>query len=399
MTKEISFAVPAGFALAGASAGIKSTAKPDLGIILCERPAVAAALTTTNRFPAAPILLCRQRLAQRPWIRGIVVNSGNANAMTGQGGLEDAVQMATAAEEATGAPAGSFLVASTGIIGSRLPMPKIVKAIPELARKLDQQNYLPFSDAIQTTDTRRKISCRQFQVAGKRLATVLGMAKGVGMIEPNMATMLAFLLTDYPLAPSNARRLLASAADESFHCLTIDGQTSTNDMALLISTGGSERQGRMPRGAEDLFLRALIEVCQELAQQIAIDGEGATKLVAVTVTGTNTRAQARRLAKEVANSMLVKTAIFGENPNWGRVLQALGQAGVPFSPDRVSVSIQDVPVVVRGQPVDGSRADLKKAMKRKEISITIQTGSGKGNCRVWTCDLTEGYIRINAEYN
>jgi glutamate N-acetyltransferase/amino-acid N-acetyltransferase len=398
MTKPGSYRLPNGFSLGGLWAGIKSTGAPDLAMIVCDQVAVATALTTTNRFPAAPIQLCRQRLAQRPSIRGVIVNSGNANAMTGAEGLRDAREMATLAERAAGCPAGSFLVASTGIIGQHLPMNKISGAVPKLAQSLSNRDCLAFADAIQTTDTRRKVSCRTIPLGKMGEASILGIAKGVGMMEPNMATMLAFILTDFPLAPSKARRLLVEAAEESFHCLTVDGQTSTNDMALLISSSG-ERHQRLPRGAEETFFAGLLEVCQDLCKQIATDGEGATKLVTVQVEGSNTRAQARRLAKEVANSMLVKTAIFGENPNWGRVLQALGKAGIPFSPERVSVQIQSIPVVTNGSPVDGSRAELRKAMKEKEISINIKVGGGKGRCRVWTCDLTDGYIRINAEYN
>lgn len=399
MAKASDLYIPLGFVAGGISAGIKASGAPDLGIILCDAPAVAAAITTINRFPAAPIVVCRQRLAPRPWVRGVIVNSGNANAMTGQEGLADALAMTVAAEKATGSMGGSFLVASTGIIGQRLPIARLLKGVPKLVEGLSPKGWLDFADAIQTTDLRRKMSSRKVDPSDPKSASILGIAKGVGMMEPNMATLLAFLVTDYPLAPSKARRVLQESADESFNCLTVDGQMSTNDMALLLSSSVGERSGRRPLREEAMFREALTEVCRDLARQIASDGEGATKLVSVIVQGTNTGAQARRLAKEVANSNLVKTAIFGENPNWGRIIQALGQSPVPFSPDRVSVTIQGMRVVDEGAPCDGARAELRKAMRQKDISINISVGGGKGKCEVWTCDLSKEYVRINAEYN
>lgn len=391
--------IPKGFVAGGVSAGIKPGRKPDLGMILCERPALTVALTTTNRFPAAPIEACRVRLRHGRSIRGIVVNSANANAMTGKQGLADALAMASAAEEATGCLAGSFLVASTGIIGRSLPVDKIESAIPKLADKLSSDGWDDFARAIMTTDTRPKLASRGFRL--KRLGTfrVLGIAKGVGMIEPNMATMLAFIMTDYPLSVGRAKNMLVEATDVSFHCLTVDAQRSTNDMVTLTSSEAGEKTKRRPAGADEKFLAALTGVCRDLARDMAADGEGASKLITVRVTGTNRHPQARKIARAVANSPLVKTAIFAENPNWGRIIQAIGQSDVPFAAENVTVKLQGTTLVRRGEPVEIKLAELRNAMRASEIVIDINVGGGKGAAEIWTCDLTPGYIKINAEYN
>jgi glutamate N-acetyltransferase/amino-acid N-acetyltransferase len=400
MAKLLKLKPPSGFVAGGIAAGIKGGGKLDLGMILCERATTAAGLTTTNRFPAAPILLCRRRLAREPALRGIIVNSGNANAMTGEEGLADAKAMAEAAEAATGSPAGSFLVASTGIIGQRLPMRRILGATPGLAARLSVGGWTDFAEAIRTTDTRRKVAGSAVDLPGGGRGSILGIAKGVGMIEPNLATMLVFLLTDYPLRIQAARSLLRSAVEASFHNLTVDGQTSTNDVALLLSSGPvSEGRYAAPSHEQEGFGSALTEVCRDLARQIAADGEGATKLITVVVEGTATAERARRLAKEVAHSSLVRTAIAGENPNWGRIVQALGQSRVRFDPERLSIGMQGIELVREGRPLPADRVALGKAMRAKEITIAIRVGGGSGSACVWTCDLTEEYVRINAEYN
>lgn len=396
---NLPFDAPEGFLASGASAGIKANGAADLGIIVSDQPAVAVATTTTNRFVAAPIQLCRERLIDARPIRGVVVNSGNANAVTGAGGYRDARAMARQAELATGSPPGSFLVASTGIIGQRLPMPRVLKGIDRLGKKLSADQWGPFAEAVLTTDLHTKISSRRVPLNRERHATILGVAKGSGMMQPNMATMLVFLTTDYPLSRIKARRFLVRAVDESFHCLTIDGQTSTNDMVLLMSNPMSDARAQVRRETERIFSDMLIEVCRDLAQKLARDGEGATKLVTIDVLGAASKFRARQLALTVANSHLVKTAAFGENPNWGRIVQALGQSPVSFDPQKVSIKFQDVTVMSKGLARDFNRSSLERAMKGEELRIEIRVGRGGSSAKVWTCDMTQDNIKINAEYN
>lgn len=391
--------IPKGFVAGGAAAGIKASGALDLALLLCERPAVCAVLTTTNRFPAAPVLVCRKRAAGKTAIRGIIANSGNANAITGKGGLADAGAMARAAEEATGSPKGSFLVASTGIIGTRLPMEKIVSAVPALAHGLSDSNWEDFARGIMTTDTHPKMASRAVRLGRGRQAAILGVAKGVGMIQPNMATMLAFVATDFPLTQAQAKAMLRRTGGDTFNALTVDGQTSTNDTLILL---GSERAGgkNSPSPRERAaFEKALNEVCRDLTRQIAADGEGATKLVTVEVSSATSTAEARKIGLEVANSPLVKTALFGELPNWGRIAQAMGKAGVAFDPDKVSIAMQGMKLLTKGQRTGASREELRAKLAAKEICIEIALGRGKARATVWTCDLTYGYVKINTEYN
>lgn len=400
MSTKHNLHIPKGFLAGGIRAGIKSSSKRDLGMIYSPHPAIAAAVFTTNRFQAAPVTVCRKRLTfPGRHIRGVIVNSGNANAMTRAEGIKDATAMAVAAERATGSPAGSFLVASTGIIGKRLPLQCIVEGVPKLAASLSEIGWDDFAEAIMTTDLRKKISCRSVTLSNGKRCSILGITKGSGMIQPNLATMLAFIVTDFPLSKGEARIRLHSAVDQSFNCLTVDGQTSTNDMVLLM--GSQSGAGRPSHSLKDSksFENALTEVCQDLARAIALDGEGATKLVTIRVQGAKYRKYARTLALEVANSALVKTAIHGENPNWGRIVQALGQTKVPFSPDHVAVKIQKTPTLIGGLPCKFDRDALSKKMKSAEILIEIKMGNGPGSAEVWTCDFSKDYIRINAEYN
>ena len=391
--------IPAGFIAGGMGAGIKAPRKPDLAMILCEGPAVVTAMTTTNQFPAAPVLVTRERLASRSAIRGVVVSSGNANAVTGRGGLEDARRMTRWAEEATGSPAGSFLVASTGVIGKRLPMEKIRKGIARLGSKLTAEGWIDFAEAILTTDKSRKVSSRSIELSGGRKASILGITKGAGMIHPKMATTLTFILTDFQLTARRAQGQFRRVIEASFNCLSVDGQTSTNDTAILMSSRRAGIPITPPNWEFQVFEKALRSVCRDLAQSIAADGEGATKFVTIRVKGASSNSRARILAFSVANSVLVKTALFGELPNWGRIIQALGQVGIRIEPSQVNLKIQNMAVVRRGAPVDFSPADLRRAMKRKDITIEATVGSGKGNAEVWTCDLGHEYVRFNTEYN
>lgn len=400
MSKKEKHQPPAGFIAGGISAGIKSSGKRDLGIILCERPTATAVTLTVNRFQAAPVQLCRKRLSGiGRQIRGVIVNSGNANALTGDPGYKDALAMAEAAEKAAGCPPGSFLVCSTGIIGHRLPLEKITSNAPRLVREAGPKGWADFAEAIMTTDLSRKMASRTITLPDGSTRSLLGICKGSGMINPYMATMLAFITTDFPLAAGKVRQFLRQAVDVSFNCVTVDGQMSTNDTVLLMSSEASPRKFSMGPEAEEIFLAALVDLSQDLAKQIVRDGEGATKFVTITVGGASAREKARRLAMEIANSNLVKTALHGSDPNWGRITQSLGQAGVPFRVEEVNLSIQGTPVLKGGLPVNFDRAKLVKAMKGPEIQIDAQVGSGAAAATVWTCDLTEEYIRINTAYN
>lgn len=390
---------PEGFVCGGIPTRTPSTGNQKIGILMTRHPrAVAAALTTTNRFAAPPILHARERLKSPGRLCGVVVNSGNANAATGAQGLRDAKAMARAAETSTGSKPGSFLVASTGVIGQPMKIGLVTRGIARLAPKLTAAGWDDFASSIMTTDLVRKVSSRRIALPGGAVATVTGIAKGSGMIQPNMATMLAFIATDFPLSARTARAALKEAVDVSFHCLTVDGQTSTNDMVMLISSGAAEAGPGAARTALPAFEAALRAVCQDLTRMIATDGEGATKLVTIDVYGAATREDCRALALEVGNSDLVKTALHGGDPNWGRIAQALGKAGVAFDPSRVSLWCQGVKIMSRGGAIRFSRPDLRRKMQGREIHIEAEVGPSKHQIRVWTCDLGYGYIDINTAY-
>jgi glutamate N-acetyltransferase / amino-acid N-acetyltransferase len=390
---------PEGFVCGGIPRRTPATGDQKLAMLIATGPRVAvAALTTTNRFAAPPILLCRDRLKAAAKLRGVVVNSGNANAATGARGMKDARAMARAAESATGLPAGSFLVASTGVIGKPMAVDAVARGIARLAPKLSSGGWDDFAASIMTTDLVRKVSSRRIALPGGGAASIIGIAKGSGMIQPDMATMLAFIATDFPVSNAQARKALRAAADVSFHCLTVDGQTSTNDMVTLISSGAAAAPAAALK-AVPRFEAALTEVCQDLTRKIAADGEGATKLVTIDVSGAKTREDCRKLALEVGNSDLVKTALHGGDPNWGRIAQALGKAGVLFDPARVSIWCQGVRIMARGGAVRFSRPDLRAKMQGREIHIEVEIGRAPTSIRVWTCDLGYGYIDINTAYN
>lgn len=335
-------------------------------------------------------------------MRGVIVNSGISNACTGERGMRDAEAMTRAAEEAAGANQGEFLVASTGVIGQYLPIKLIQQETPRLIESLSPSGWRHFARAIMTTDTVPKLARRTLGVSpgagrGSR-ATILGVAKGVGMLEPKMATMLAFVATDYPLASAQARRLVRRVADGSFNCVTVDGDTSTSDTFVLMANGAALSRRDADPTLDTAFETALTEVCQELCRAIARDGEGAKHLITIEVGGARNGDEARAVAKSIANSNLVKTAVFGHDPNWGRICMAAGNAGAPFKPEEFSVRIQGKTVLNRGLPARFSRPALVRALNRDEVLIQVGIGNGNGRARVWTCDMTHDYIRINAEY-
>jgi glutamate N-acetyltransferase / amino-acid N-acetyltransferase len=371
---------PLGFKTSAVAAGIKKSGL-DLGLIVSQKPATAAAVFTKNSFPAAPVLVSRQNLLDSGHIlRAVLVNSGNANACNGAEGLAVARTCAARLADRLGCAPSEIFVSSTGVIGRPLSGEKICGALPGLISA--PCDMAEFSQAIMTTDTFPKVASSQ--VGGVK---VLGFAKGSGMIHPNMATMLSFILTDAKIAFPDLDRALRYAVDRSFHSITVDGDTSTNDTVAVLANGAS---GITPDA--EVFTSQLLDVCQQLAKSIARDGEGASKFVELTVEGAPSDEAAREIARNVARSPLVKTAIYGSDPNWGRLVAAVGNSGVALSSDQIEIYIGNVSMI------HGDLKAAEKCMREKEIKLRIVLHSGAGRATVWTCDLTEGYIRINADY-
>ena len=401
MVKRIengSVTTPLGFQACGIAAGIK-VGRDDMAVVFSDVPATAAALFTSNTACAAPVILDRETVAGGV-IRAIVANAGCANAGTGPDGMQDARDMAAAAAAALGVPASQVLVASTGVIGRRLPMDRIRAGIAAGAKALSRDGGIAASRAILTTDTHDKRSCVQVDIGG-RTVTVAGMCKGAGMIEPNLATMLAFLTTDANIPDAALlRSALKAAADKSFNRVTVDGDQSTNDSLFLLANGVSGAPA-LDAASPDwpAFVEALETVCLDLAKEIAGDGEGATKFVTVRVCGAPSNEIALRAAKAIANSPLVKTAWFGGDPNWGRIFSAVGDAGTPFDPARLRILFDDAAVYDRGKIADEAMlAELERICSQKTFAVTVDLDEGPGDETVYTCDLSYEYVKINGEY-
>lgn len=388
---------PKGFLAAGVRAGIKEKGE-DLALIVSEQPASIAGVFTKNIFKAAPVQVCISRIP-RATARAIVANSGNANACTGKVGIEDARRMIAEIACRLDVLEEDVFVASTGVIGRRLPMQKILKGIDLAVSSLSKNGGSKAARAIMTTDTRPKEAEVEFDIGGVR-ATIGGIAKGAGMICPNMATMLAFLTTDVAITPTMLQIALSRSTEISFNCLTVDGDTSTNDSVFILANGAA---GNPVINAEDevfqVFQQHLDAVTTQLARQIAADGEGATKTVSVTVKGAKSFEDCRQIAKTIANSPLVKTAMFGCDPNWGRVIAAAGRAGVEFDPNVVSLYFGDILIIENGEPVVFSEAEARKYLSGKDVLITLNVGSENWSATIWTCDFSYDYVKINAEYH
>lgn len=385
---------PVGFTAGAVAAGVKD-GKPgrlDVALLAADRPCTAAAVLTTNQVIAAPLVVTRKHLAGGA-LRGVIVNSGNANACTGSQGERDALAMAAAAAAKLGCPVASVAVASTGVIGIPLPAERIARAAERIAP--DAAGWDAFSRAIMTTDTRPKIAEREVWLAGKPVR-IGGVAKGAGMIHPNMATLLVFLTTDALLDVPVAERLLREAVDTSFNAISVDGDTSTNDMALLLASGASAVKPEGPEAAA--FGVALTEVCADLARQVVADGEGATKVFEVRVRGAATDEDARLAARTITASSLVKTAVHGADPNWGRILAAAGRSGALVDARRASVRIGDIDVFSGGSPASWDAAEVRRVFEGAEIVIALDLGLGNGTARAWGCDLSAEYVRVNSEY-
>ncbi len=389
---------PRGFRASGISCGLKESGKRDLGLLICDVPASSAGCFTTNRFRAAPVEISVEHL-KSGFSRGIVVNSGNANACTGERGFKNAKDMTHILAEKLGIKDEDILVASTGIIGNQLDMEKISKGITKAFNELgdNEASGLAFSESILTTDTKIKTAYTEFKIEDD-IIRIAGSAKGSGMISPKMATMLAFITTDAKIVPEQLQKIIRKASDASFNRITVDGQMSTNDSVYIFASGLACRS-ELSEEQLEIFSSYLTEICSELALAIVEDGEGATKTFHVTVEGAKTTNDAHKIARAIADSLLVKTAIHGGDPNWGRIISAAGAAGVEFKPDTVVCSIGSEIVFQAGMPVCPNEEKIKQIMKQNDISISLRLNEGNASNTVHSCDLSKEYIEINAFYH
>ncbi len=387
----------AGFRAAGIHAGIKAQAK-DLALIVCDEVANVAAVFTRSTVVGAPVEVSRARV-KRGRARAVVVNSGCSNVAMGARGIRDAHTMARQAARAISCDESDVLIASTGVIGQPLPVEILKVAIPKAVAALSPDGMVDAAEAIRTTDTFAKVASARVRLGGETV-TLQGIAKGAGMIEPNMATMLSFLTTDAKVSPALLRKLLRRVADATFNRLSVDGETSTSDSVMLFASGRAMRTTLRPGSAAAAqFEAALRAVCEDLVRQLARDGEGATKLLLVDVRGARSALEADRAARRIGNSMLVKTAVFGGDPNWGRILQTIGAARIAWNPERTQIRVAGIPVFTRGRSAGpGARKRAEIALKAEEIEIRVDLGRGPGEARLFTCDLTYEYIRVNADY-
>ncbi len=389
---------PQGFKANALNAGIRKS-KKDLAVLYSEQPAVAAALYTLNEFAAAPIQVTKAVLAQTKTLQAVVVNSGNANAYTGEQGIADAWATIKQAAESMHLDPAKVAVASTGVIGVALPMQIIEAGLTELAKAgLSKTGGSDFSEAILTTDLVTKELAVAVEVDGKQVI-IGGSAKGSGMINPNMGTMLAFVTTDAAIEPAALDRLLRSTTDATYNMVTVDGDTSTNDMVIALANGVAGNRALNEWHPDWLnFKEAFLYVNRELARKIAADGEGATKLITVTVIGAKDLKLAQVVAKTIVGSNLVKTAVHGADPNWGRVIMAIGNSGYQIEQELLDISFGEIEVISKGNVVDYDEAELVKELEQDEVKIKVNLNQGREKARAWGCDLTYDYVRINAAY-
>ncbi len=387
---------PQGYLAAGVAAGIKKKGL-DLAVVFSSQPASAAGIFTLNQVQAAPVVLSKANLKlSRGRGRAIMINSGCANACTGERGMKDSLISARCMASHLNVDPSQILMASTGVIGSFLPVPKVLKGISAAVSALNSKGSTAAARAIMTTDTREKSFSIEGRLAGKTVR-IGGMAKGAGMIHPQMATMIAVITTDVQATPADLGKILCRAADRTFNCLTIDGDTSTNDTILILANGASKAALSDSR-SRACFENGLAMVCEELAKSIARDGEGATKFIEIRVRGAADFEAARKVAKTIAHSPLVKTALYGQELNWGRILCAVGYSGVLFDPNKVTLNLNRIPIFRNGSPVGATRDRAEKAMKAHDIQIEVVFPGGGAEARVWTCDLSHEYVSINASY-
>lgn len=386
-----------GFLCAGIHAGLKASGRKDLALVAAETAVPAAAVFTTNAVAAAPVLVSRNHIAGGR-CRAVVINAGNANACTGAQGEHDARAMAVTAAEALGCLPEEIIVCSTGVIGVPMPVGIVLDGITQIALELDNASGDAAAEAIMTTDTFAKQSAVSVDVDG-RTYVVGGMTKGSGMIAPNMATMLAVVTTDAPLSSAACDKALRSATNRTFNRVTVDSDTSTNDTLVLMASGAAGGDEIGPEGeAYEAVAHAIEVVCSELSRMLARDGEGATKLVTVTVSGAMDEADAEKVARSIADSPLVKTALFGRDANWGRVAMAVGKSGVEIDQSKLAIRFAGIEVCRNGGAVEFDEGEALAALSESEVSIEVGLGLGEGTATIWTCDFTYEYVRINGEY-
>ncbi len=398
---------PRGYRAAGIAAGLKPSGLPDLALILSDVEAIAAGVFTTSHVRAAPVDYCRERLQAKASARAILCNAGQANAATGEQGWRDALESAKALGQALNIPADSIMIASTGVIGQRIRMDALMAGIPQLVAAASETGSDSAAQAIITTDLVTKTIALETTI-DDRPVRVGGICKGSGMIHPNMATLLAFVTCDAAVSTSLWQQMLSRAADKSFNQITVDGDTSTNDTLIALANGQSRTAAITEMGPEAEKLEAMLTaVCQHMAKSIARDGEGATCLIEVQVTGAPDDKAARQIAKTIVGSSLVKSAVFGRDPNWGRIAAAAGRAGVPFEQENLRIELGDFLLMENGQPLAFDRAAasayLKQAaagayLKEDTVLISVSVGNDSGSGKAWGCDLSYDYVKINAEY-
>jgi glutamate N-acetyltransferase/amino-acid N-acetyltransferase len=389
-------ATVAGFRFAGVSAGLKNEpGRPDLGLIVADQPATVAAVFTTNYVKAAPVIVASER-AKAGRLRAITVNSGSANCFTGKAGLKLARDSCAMAAREIGCPPELVAPCSTGVIGHLYDLEKYQAGVRQAVAELDGGGLDHFARAIMTTDTRPKVVSATVRAGGSTI-TIAGAAKGSGMIEPKMATMLAFLVTDAALPASRLRQMLAQVLPSSFNAITVDGDMSTNDTLMLMASGAAGNRRLEGRDAR-LFSGALNEIARALAHELVRDGEGASKFVTIEVRGARSSREAEQLARSIANSPLVKTAFFGNDPNVGRILMAAGKSGVAFDPDRLELRVGNIRLAARGALIVGALEAAAARMREREFSVTLDLKLGSARAEIATCDLSYDYVKINAEY-
>jgi glutamate N-acetyltransferase/amino-acid N-acetyltransferase len=398
MSDPVTLTIPRGFRAGAVKSGIKPSGGLDLALLVADGPCAAAGTFTTNRVCAAPVRWCRDHLPADD-IRAVVINAGNANAATGAQGAANAARTAELAGELLGCQPDQVLMASTGVIGRQLPMDLLEEGLKRVSGQVsaDAASFQTAAQAILTTDTRAKVVSLQHQGESATFA-LLGIAKGAAMIGPRMATMLAFLLTDAPVWPSDLQPILSEAVENSFNCVSVEGHTSTNDTVLILSSTAATEP---ILAGDDLtaFASMVNSACESLARMMAADGEGATHFITIDVEGCESREEARTIARAVADSALVKTAIHGADPNWGRIVSAAGYAGVPFEEEDLSLWINGVAVYKSGVPTDFDAPSLSAGLRaNRDVQLRLALSRGDGQIRFWTCDLTAEYVRLNADY-
>lgn len=396
--KRMNVPLPLGFSASGIHAGLKAKGALDMGVLYSDRPAVLAGVVTKNEVRSAPARRTERILSGGKTVRAVVVNTKFANDLTGRQGMKDADDTGLLTGRLMHIKADEVLVHSTGVVGVPIPRPKIFKGVVMGVDALTSDGGGDFARAIMTTDLAPKVSCRPIFPGGKP-SWLTGMVKGSGMIHPNMATMLGYLMTDVSISQTLLRPLMREAADLTFNCLTVDGDTSPSDSVVLLANGASDGKAITSKDKDyQAFRSALLDVCADLSRAVARDGEGATKLVTVSITGAKNDAEAKMAAMAVAKSPLVKTAVFGADPNWGRILVAVGYSGAKVDEYKAKVDIGGYRLYSGGPKTGWSRAKLKKILSNKEVEIRVDLGLGKGKSIVWTCDLTYEYVRINGDY-